>query len=57
MRNQNGKIRPFTIKDAKNLLEQLKSENNPENTDLIAFYTKKIETETAKATKRLILSN
>lgn len=57
MRNQNGKIRPFTIKDAKNLLEQLKSENNPDNTDLIAFYTKKIETETAKATKRLILSN
>lgn len=42
-----------TLGDIKNILADLIKANDPQDKDLINFYTKKIEVETAKALKRI----
>lgn len=42
-----------TLKDIKEILKGLIKEGNPEDKELIEFYTKKIEVETAKALRKL----
>ena len=43
-----------TIKDIKEILKGLIKEGNPEDKELIEFYTKKIEIESLKALKKII---
>ena len=42
-----------TLKDIKAILNGLTKEGNPEDKELIDFYTKKIEVETAKALRKI----
>jgi len=42
-----------TLGDLKQILKQLKEENNPQDAELIAFYENKISVETEKALKKL----
>ena len=49
MKNKNHS----TLGDIKNILADLIKANDPQDKDLINFYTKKIEVETAKALKRI----
>ncbi len=42
-----------TLGDIKNILKQLIEANDPQDKDLINFYTNKIEVETAKALRRI----
>lgn len=49
MKNKNHS----TLGDIKNILADLIKANDPQDKDLINFYTNKIEVETAKALKRI----
>ena len=49
MKNKNHS----TLGDIKNILADLIKANDPQDKNLISFYTKKIEVETAKALKRI----
>lgn len=42
-----------TLGDLKNILKQLIEANDPQDKDLISFYTKKIELETLKALRKI----
>ena len=42
-----------TLSDLKNILSQLIQANDPQDKDLINFYTNKIAVETAKAMRRI----
>jgi len=42
-----------TLGDIKQILKDLIAENNPLDKDLIEFYTKKVQTETEKALRKI----
>ena len=42
-----------TLGDIKQILKNLKAENNPNDAELIAFYENKIEFETLKALRKI----
>ena len=46
-----------TLKDIKNILNQLIKNNDPIDKDLINFYTKKVDTETKKALRKIEVKN
>ena len=42
-----------TLKDIKQILSDLTKENNPQDKELIEFYTNKVKTETLKALRKI----
>ena len=46
-----------TLKDIKKILSDLIKENNPQDKEIIEFYTNKVKTETLKALRKIEVKN